>query len=161
MAPVAISMWYSATRLGPDVTYKPNHFVLLMPRSDVQPDTVSVSDDKQDDNTDHDDVNSSVSDDDRQDNADNDEDSGNTSHSSADDSAENVKTAIGMVGLPDDDWLTTEQVVQFLQQPPPDIRHQTAPTGHKDNSYCIVDNIGNTERHRRGQRWQYDDDCGA
>jgi len=66
-----------------------------------------------------------------------------------------------MRGLPDDEWLTTEHIVQLLQQPPPDIRHQTAPTGRKDNRYCVVDNIGNTERHRRGQRRQYDDDCGA
>ena len=35
---------------------------------------------------------------------------------------------------------------QFLQQPPPEIRHQTVPKGRKDNSYCVVDNTVNTER---------------
>jgi len=66
-----------------------------------------------------------------------------------------------MAGLPNDDWLTTERVIHLLQQLPPDIHHQTALTGRKDNSYHVVDNINNTECHRRGQRQQYDDDCGA
>jgi len=69
-------MWSSVTRLGPDVMYKLNHFVFLVPRSDVQPDIISINDDDQHNNADHDDANSDYDSDIKLDNV---EDSGNTS----------------------------------------------------------------------------------
>ena len=157
-------------------------FALLVPRSDVPPASISVSDDERthnldnktpvkvetdhaaDNDTDDDDVNSTTSDD-----SDTEvDDDGDDNHQDQDDDQDpdtvndgQIESAIGISRLPDDDWLATEHVVQLLQQPPPEIRHQTVPKGRKDNSYCVVDNIVNTERHQRGQRRQYDDDCGA
>ena len=151
-------MWSTDTRLGPDATYKPNHFVswchaqtsseislasatttnTTMPTTTMPTPTTTLTSSF---------TMSRIP---------------ATHQSSADDSStENVKTAVSVAGLPDDDWLTTDRVVQLLQQPPPDIRQQTAPTGHNDNSYCVVNNITNTERHQRGQCRQYNDVYGA
>ena len=79
--PVATVMWSMITPPKDNASYKPNHFALLVPRSDVPPASISVSDDEGTDNldkntpvnvetdhaadndTDDDDVNSTTSDD--------------------------------------------------------------------------------------------------
>ena len=78
---VATLMWWMITPPKDDASYKPNHFALLVPRSDVPLASISVSDDERTDNldkntpvdvetnhaadndTDDDDVNSTTSDD--------------------------------------------------------------------------------------------------
>ena len=179
-------MWSMILRSDPGV-YNPDHFVLLMRRSDMTPDTVSVSDtdddnididagfqpDVVDNRTGNDSGEASVvcqSSDDDITNSD-DDDGGNARPSSAasnnsdtsgvDTVAGATESADGVARLPGDDWLSTDDIVTLLRQPPPNIRHQSVPVGRKDNCYCVVDNTANVERHGRGQRRQYDDDCGS
>ena len=152
--PVATLMWSMIAPPKDDVSYEPNHFSLMVPRSDVPPASISVSDDEPtvsldkntlvnvetdhaaDSDTDDDDVNSTTS-------ADSDietDDDGDDNHQDEDEDADSVndgqiELAVGIARLPDDDWLATKHLVQLLQQPPPEIRHQTVPKSRKDNSY--------------------------
>jgi len=50
--PMATLMWSMLAPPKDDVSYEPNHFSLLVPRSDVPPASVSVSDDERTDSLD-------------------------------------------------------------------------------------------------------------
>ena len=69
---------------------------------------------------------------------------------------------VNMRPLPDGGvWLGTTELLQLLREPPSDILHDSVPSGHKENVFCLVNNTANVERHSRGQRRAFDDDCGA
>jgi len=54
-----------------------------------------------------------------------------------------------MAALLNNNWLDTDSIVQLLRHPPADITHTRVPFGYATSTVM------------RGQRRQYDDDCGA
>jgi len=186
-APVFTLMWTMLTWNKLE-QFMPNHFVLLLPRSDTSPQTNSITDDENENaevqvhtdvGVEHvDDYSAVAVEGDVNDAEDLVADVKVTSapdSSGSDDAgsdSESVATveydveltdvpAEGMQRLPDDTWLSTETVYHLLRSASSDMIHKAVPRGHKAFCYCVVDNQSNVDRRSRGQRRVFDDDCGA
>ena len=57
------------------------------------------------------------------------------------------------------DFLVTENVIEVLWQPTKVL--DRVPVGEKSNVYVEVNNENNLRRRGKGQKSQFDDDCGA
>ena len=65
----------------------------------------------------------------------------------------------GVFTLERGDFLDTDSVVEILRQPQTIL--ERIPVGEKSNVYMTINNDSNLQRRARGQRSQFDDDCGA
>jgi len=65
----------------------------------------------------------------------------------------------GVCPLESCDFLDTNNVVELLRHPPTIL--ERIPVGDKSNVYMIIHNESNLQQRARGQRSQFDDNCGA
>ena len=163
-ATAAILMW-SMSSFSATSDFRPNHFALLQTRpTDVitvhneYTDVTTKEDNStaQDDQAARDSTDNLVDiqhagDNDVSDDVSNAAEHVNVDISNTSVASERPDHAQGMQPLPDDDWLTTKELVQILRFPLPSITHSRVPPGRKDNSYCILDMSTNVKRLQRGR----------